>query len=68
MCNEMDDNWESTKVAGIVYEIFKNMDSFGESMDLYHIMVLNPDSKKVRSVPYKMNTGFLSYPGPQILT
>ncbi len=46
----------------------KSMDLFCESMDWYHIMVMNPDSKKVQSVPYKMNPGFLSYRGSRILT
>ena len=44
------------------------MDSFRESMDLYRIVITNPDSKKVRFVPYDMNPGFASYRGSRILT
>jgi hypothetical protein len=44
------------------------MDLFCKSMDSYGIVVTNPDSKKVRSVPYDMNPGFVSYRGSRILT
>jgi len=44
------------------------MDLFCKSMDLYPIMVTNPDSKKVPPVPYDMNPGFVLYRGSQILT
>ncbi len=47
------------------------MDSFRESMDSYRIVTANPDSKKVRFVPYNMNPanpGFVSYRGSRILT
>jgi hypothetical protein len=44
------------------------MDSFRESIDSYRIVITNPDSKKVRFVPYEMNPGFVSYRGSQILT
>jgi hypothetical protein len=37
-------------------------------MDLYRIMTTNPDSKKVRFVPYDTNPGFISYCGSRILT
>jgi hypothetical protein len=51
------------KDAGIILEILKNMDSFSKSMDSYRIVVTNPDSKKVWSVPYKTNPGFVSHRG-----
>ncbi len=44
---------------------------FCESMDSYRIVTTNPDSKKVRFVPYDTNPanpGFISYRGSQILT
>jgi hypothetical protein len=44
------------------------MDSFCESMDSFCFVITNPDSKKVRFVPYKMNPGFVSYRGSRILT
>jgi hypothetical protein len=40
-------------------------------MDLYRIVTTNPDSKKVRLVPYDTNPanpGFVSYRGSRILT
>ncbi len=37
-------------------------------MDSYCIVVTNPDSKKVWSVPYETNPGFVSYRGSRILT
>jgi hypothetical protein len=37
------------KDAGIVKEICKNVDSF-------RFVVTNPDSKKIRFVPYEMNS------------
>ncbi len=37
-------------------------------MDSYCIMVMNPESKKVWSVPYKTNPGFVSYHGSRIRT
>ena len=37
-------------------------------MDSYCIVTTNPDSKKVRFVPYDTNPGFVSYRGSQILT
>jgi hypothetical protein len=44
------------------------MDSFCKSMDLYRIVTTNPDSKRVRFVPYDMNPGFISYCGSRIRT
>jgi hypothetical protein len=43
------------------------MDLFWESMDLYSIVVRNPDSIKVQSVPYETNPGFVSYRGSRIV-
>ncbi len=37
------------------YEIRKNVDSFRESMDSFCIVITNPDSKKIRFVPYETN-------------
>jgi len=36
-------------------------------MDLYRIVVTDPDSKKVQSVPYDTNPGLVSYRGSRIL-
>jgi hypothetical protein len=44
------------------------MDLFRESIDLYRIMITNPDSKKVWFMPYETNPGFVLYRGSQILT
>jgi hypothetical protein len=47
------------------------MDSFRESMDSYRIVTTNPDSKKIRFVPYDTNPanpGFVSYRGSRIPT
>jgi hypothetical protein len=43
------------KVAGIISGNCVPVDSFRESMDLYQFVVMNPDSKKVRFVPYNTN-------------
>jgi hypothetical protein len=44
------------------------MDLFRESMDSFRFVITNPDSKKVRFVPYETNPGFVSYRGSRILT
>jgi hypothetical protein len=44
------------------------MDLFCESMDLFRFVITNPDSKKVRFVPYETNPGFVLYGGSRILT
>jgi hypothetical protein len=37
-------------------------------MDSFRFMITNPDSKKVRFVPYETNPGFVAYRGSRILT
>ena len=37
-------------------------------MDSYRIVTTNPDSQKIKFVPYDTNPGFVSYRGSQILT
>ena len=41
---------------------------FLKTMDLFHNVVTNPNSKKVRAVSYEMNPGFVLYHGSQIWT
>ncbi len=43
-------------VAGIVSGIRVPLDSFRKSLDSYWFVVTNPDSKKVRFVPYDTNS------------
>jgi hypothetical protein len=44
------------RIRGWYKRFVKTMDSFRESMVLFRFVVTNPDSKKVRFVPYETNT------------
>jgi hypothetical protein len=60
--------WLFCKVEGFVLGNRVPMDLFCKSMDLYRIVTTNLESKKVWSVPYKTNPGFVSYCGSRIRT
>ena len=45
----------------------KNVDLFRESMDSFCIVITNPDSKKVRFVPYKTNLDLFRIMDQEIL-